>query len=225
MENKTLISVPDLFRKSFDIYKPRIWTMLLLGLTGWLGSVVVMAVFGVASFATLITGRGLFGLHLLTVFFMLIGMLLVIAINAWVQVTLLYYVKEENMKMGVKALLMSVQDKMPSYYWVVFLNAIIVIAGFILFIIPGIIFSVWLSMSQFAFVFEGLKGGKALSRSKELVKGYWWPVLGRLLLLVVLAAIVSSISKLGFLVNSLFTMPYGLVYLYVLYQDLKRIKA
>ena len=207
------------------MYKPRIWTMLLLGLINWAATLVVFTVFGVAGFTTFAVGRNDLSFNLVTGLLFLIGVLLAIIISIWIQVALIYAVKEENVGMGVKNLLMMVRSKMASYYWVVFLHAVIVFVGFILFVIPGIIFSVWFCLSQYALVFEGKKGMQALSRSRQLVKGYWWQVVGRLLLLVLIAMVVSSISKLGFLINSLFTVPFAIIYIYAIYEDLKRVKG
>jgi hypothetical protein len=62
------------------------------------------------------------------------------------------------------------------------LTTLAVIGGFILLIIPGIRFAVWLSQSQFVYVFEGIGGKAALSRSKKYVSDRWWQVFGRLTL-------------------------------------------
>lgn len=225
MDNQKLISISDLFKNSFELYKTRIWTMLLLGLIGWATSIIIFALFGVAGIATLFIGRGITTFNLFTALLFLIGILLVVIINVWIQIALIYAVKEENTKIGLKNLLISVKDKIASYYWIVFLRGIVVLAGLILFVIPGIIFSIWFCLSQYSFVFDGMKGKKALSRSKELVRGYWWPVFGRILLLVIIAVLISSISKIGFLINFLFTMPFGIVYMYVIYEDLKTLKS
>ncbi len=51
--------------------------------------------------------------------------------------------------------------------------------GTILLIIPGIVFSVWFSFSLYVFVLENKKGTEALSASRQLVKGKFWPILWR----------------------------------------------
>jgi hypothetical protein len=66
---------------------------------------------------------------------------------------------------------------------------------------------------------------KALKRSKELVKGYFWEILVRMLVLGVLGGIISMVPVAGKLAAILFVMPFGIVYLYVLYEDVKRVKA
>jgi len=55
---------------------------------------------------------------------------------------------------------------------------LVIIGGFILLIVPGIIIAVLLSFSGTAFMLEDKRGPSALSRSKQLVRGNWWYVLG-----------------------------------------------
>ncbi len=70
-------------------------------------------------------------------------------------------------------------SKILSYLWISILTILAVLGGTILFIIPGIIFSVWFSFAAYVLVVEGKTGVQSLAASKELVKGYFWPVLWR----------------------------------------------
>jgi len=225
MDNKKLLPIPELLKKSFDFYRPRIWTMFLLSLIGLLGTIIVLVVFGVVGFIAFVIGRVEPIFNLSTVLLFLIGILLIIVWNLWIQIALFYVIKEENIGRNIRESLLLVRDKMGSYYWVIFLNSIVVLLGLMLFIIPGIIFAIKLCLSRYTLVFEDLKGAKALSRSKELTRGYFWPVLGRVSLFLMLIMIISSIDHSGYLINAFFTMPFGIIYTYVIYEDLKRVKA
>ena len=55
--------------------------------------------------------------------------------------------------------------------WTWFLQTLAIMGGFILFIIPGIIFAFWFSLSSHVVVIEGKSGFAALGRSKQLMKG------------------------------------------------------
>ncbi|MCX6781878.1 MAG: hypothetical protein NTW66_02065 [Candidatus Magasanikbacteria bacterium] len=57
---------------------------------------------------------------------------------------------------------------------------LIVVGGTILFIIPGIIFSIWFSFTFYTILFEEKRGANALKASKELVVGRWWAIFWRL---------------------------------------------
>jgi len=87
------------------------------------------------------------------------------------------------------------RDTVP-YLWVSFLVGIIVVLGTLLFIIPGIIFTVWFVLSNLVFVIEGTRGYKALQRSRELIEGRFWPVVWRLAVpnLMILAIVIIIIG-------------------------------
>jgi hypothetical protein len=67
-----------------------------------------------------------------------------------------------------------------SLVWIGILSALIFIGGFMLFIIPGIIVAVYMSLSQMVLVNEGVTGFSSLMRSHDLIKGNWWSVFVRL---------------------------------------------
>lgn len=60
------------------------------------------------------------------------------------------------------------------------LVGIAVIGGTLLFIIPGIIFTIWFCFSTYVVLFDGQKWVAALKASKSLVVGRWWSILIRI---------------------------------------------
>ncbi len=95
------------------------------------------------------------------------------------------------------------------------------LGGFILLIIPGIIFSTWFSFSNFIFVDKGLGVKASMGKSRELVKGRFWAVLGRLLVFGLfsgLAGFIVSVIPFGIgqtlvtLAGALFMLPSFLLY-------------
>lgn len=71
--------------------------------------------------------------------------------------------------------------KLGSYALVVGLFYLVLLTGMLAFIVPGIIFSFWFMFSMFANILDNKKGYQALLFSKNLVKGRFWNVLGKLL--------------------------------------------
>jgi hypothetical protein len=71
------------------------------------------------------------------------------------------------------------------------LFALAVVGGFILLVIPGLIFIVMLSVSIPALIVEDRRGSDALGRSWNLVKGNFWHVVG---VIVVAGLITGAIS-------------------------------
>lgn len=112
------------------------------------------------------------------------------------------------------------------------LYGLIVAVGFILLIIPGIIFAVFLSMAVPAFIVERRSASDSLSRSWNLVSGSWWHALGTILVAGILAGIVNGIitaiggdSFFGIWITSaiaqIITAPFVALVGIVLYVDLR----
>lgn len=89
-------------------------------------------------------------------------------------------------------------------YWpfllLVLILDLIYLLGFILLIIPGMLAIVWLAFARFIAMDSNLGIKRVLIRSKEMTKGFYWKILGRLLVFGVFAFSVQLLS--GFL-------PYG----------------
>ena len=134
--------------------------------------------------------------------------------------------------------------RLHSILWVTFLGGLLAVLGLILFIIPGIYLYVAFAVAVPVLLTEGVRGRKALGRSRRLVKGRWWGtfavvILGSILVGIVeaaavgLAAVVTTLDTadptLGsFLVNttatvvaSLIATPFAAAFITVLYFDLR----
>jgi len=96
----------------------------------------------------------------------------------------------------------------PSRLWpylcATVLASLAISVGTFLFIIPGLVFSVWFAFVAYVVVIEGIRGLSALSRSKKLVAGRWWAVCWRLVtpifcytLLYIAAFLVAAIILYG----------------------------
>jgi hypothetical protein len=136
------------------------------------------------------------------------------------------------------------------YLAVSILTGILVLLWSFLFIIPGLIFGIFYSFALYVFIFEDFQGLAAIKRSKELVGGYWWPVFWRLsfgtaivffasfilglifgfVLLIVgeesaMASILSNVfDLLNFVFSFFFTSVVSIIFPYLIYKDLARIK-
>jgi len=110
-------------------------------------------------------------------------------------------------------------------YWkFLLLSIVLAIAyglGFILLIVPGLLFIVWFAFSRFIMIEKGLGIKGALTKSKGMVKGIYWKVLGRLIifgLFVVLVEVILSVIPYGIgavvtsLCGALFMLPMYLLY-------------
>jgi hypothetical protein len=121
------------------------------------------------------------------------------------------------------------------------LTGLLVLLWALLLIIPGIIFAFIYSFAIYALFFEDKRGMAAISRSKEIIKGYFWPVVGRLfflglatwLLMLILAAPLAGMPEnslvaqaWNFIVQIISWLigPIALIYTYSIYTDLIKVK-
>lgn len=133
-------------------------------------------------------------------------------------------------------------DAKPVFWQYALLSVLVSLAmfvGFILLVIPGIIFFVWFAFSYFVLIEEHIGGIDAMKRSKALVSGKWWAVFGRLVALVFAGLLVGMISgfifgmllgdtAIGEIAVAVFSLvlnavlaPISVAYLYLMYRELK----
>lgn len=240
-----LITISELLSQTLRIYKKRarvLW--LLLAIPG-----------GLAVFGSVISEINPLLPQALS---MVLGVLVLpLSLAAflgglWAGLSLVFAIKDE---IGFKEALSRAWHKLLAYLWLSILSFLVIAGGTFLFVIPGIIFGIWFAFAAYVLVSEDLKGREALLKSKAYVQGYWWPVLGRFLLIgLLLAALVSLFNGIVFigifglrlivgsqpLVSQILTMfitaliqffstvllaPISAIYSFLLYQDIKTKKA
>ncbi|MFA6513990.1 MAG: hypothetical protein WCT50_01700 [Patescibacteria group bacterium] len=152
-----------------------------------------------------------------------------------------YLLVKHNYIGEVKEIFQETKALFWPYFWLSILTIILIILWMLLLIIPGLIFSIFYSFAVYAFFFEGKRGMEAIRRSRALVKGYFWPVLGRLSLLGFIIWIFATVisaplfampeESIGYAVwNAVVQIinfligPIALLFSYNIYSDLVKIK-
>lgn len=133
------------------------------------------------------------------------------------------------------------------YLFVLMLVVIVFLGGSVLFIIPGIVVAIYLKFAIFTYLFEDKRGMDALVTSAWYVKGSWWAIVWRQILLaavLILAGLVfivvvglivltvnfdpqssPAIFNILFLLFAfMFLIPYAITYVYLIYKDAKSLK-
>jgi hypothetical protein len=226
-----LISPFDLLKQSWDIFIKRYAVFF--------GIILIPALYLVAGKILSFAFINILKVNNNEIGFVLVSDFLVVLLFLlffWSQVSLLYAIV--NQKAGVNESYKKGKNLLWAYIVLSLFNSMIVFGGFVVFLIPGIIFSVWLSLAVFVFMEENEKQEKAILKSYEYVRGHWWPILGRILFIVfVLMAIQWIISLILTLfgvqvetskelseVISFFFYPLTLIYYFIMYKDIKTIK-
>lgn len=240
---QTISSLPGataIFGQAWAIYKQRLGTFL---------GVMVIPILIMIALVAVLAGGGFLGVSLLSSKFAAggIGLLIVLAIafflvgfisQAWGQTALLYAIKDSQEGIGVVEAYRRGWHKILSYWWVSLLAGFITMGGFLLFVVPGIIFAVWFSLAVFILIAEDLKGMNALLKSREYVKGKWGGVFWRFFFIGGLSFIIALIPILIFdllkipfgqeisrFVIGLFLSPLIMTYDFLVYSNLKVLKG
>ena len=139
--------------------------------------------------------------------------------------------------------------RFASFLWISILGGIAILGGLYLFLVPGILLSVWLSFPAYALVSEGKTGIAALVASWQTVRGHWISVAWRFIafglviaaagmLLGMLAGWGASISfahpditpetvasLFEILFFNMIALPLGIIFSWRLWQNLRQVSA
>jgi len=213
-------SLEELFRDSWELFKGRFVTLISL----YLLSVVFLFIF-------LIVFIGI-GYLLSTVFpenknvmiagGVLIGMIPGFMAMFWAIAAFTGAVVDETL--SVKDALGKGWQRAGSFMWLSSLLGFLITGGFLFLIIPGVIFLVWFIFAQFIIFVEDDRGMNAILKSKEYVRGRWFEVFLRLLVIWLVAGGLGMVPIIGPILSLLF-FPFTMIFIYLVYQDLRVLKG
>ena len=92
-----------------------------------------------------------------------------------------------------RASLRFARSRLGSLIWLSFLLVVLLAPAFLACLVPGIYLWVAWSVATPALLLEDRRGWGALKRSRELVKGRWWPTVAVLILVAILTGIVQGV--------------------------------
>jgi hypothetical protein len=122
------------------------------------------------------------------------------------------------------------------YLWVVILGMVIMIGGLFLLVVPALIFTVWFTLAAYVFVVEGDRGLGAMLKSKEYIRGYFWQLAWRFVVLILVGLIVSIVAGVlgsaggqsGAIASSfifeILLAPYLVIYELGIYDNLRQLR-
>ena len=85
------------------------------------------------------------------------------------------------------------RSRLASLLWLSFLTAVCVIPALLLCLAPGIYLWIAWTVAAPVLLLEDVRGWKAMKRSRQLVKGRFWPTLAVVLLVAILTGIVQAV--------------------------------
>ncbi len=220
-------SSSQLFKDAFALVKAN-WT-LFIGIALWPMIITYLAVLFEPAQNTGVVNMTEWAVY---------GVLMVLVMISSVLMSAALILAVNNPAMGVKEAYKAAMKFFWSYIGLSILMSLIILIGFLLLIIPGIILSVWFAFASYVLVLENAGVVDSLRRSREYVRGRWWGVFGRLILMSLVAFAVSVIAAMLFSVIpmeaisrllesavSLLLVPFLMAYVYLMYQDAKGVAA
>ena len=215
--HRELTDIGALFKESWEIFQRRFATLIGLFL-------LCMAAFSIP--AGTAVGLGLLaGMAIGEVAILVMGAVgMVASIYLGFRCLAAFLLAVADERLCLKDALTDAQGLVAPLLWVGFLTSFVIIGGFMLFGIPGIIFTVWFCFSQFVVVREDLRGMDALLKSREYVRGQWFNVALRLLLVWAASLLVGAIPMAGPILGIVF-LPYVMIFQYLIYRDLREMKG
>ena len=228
---KSLPSIGRLISDSFNLYKSSWKLFVWLVLLPILATIAVVALIGVIIATILAVSGGQVTPARIPLLIPpgLVAIVALAIINAMGKIAL---VKAIDLKGQTKArdMIKFAWPLVGKYIILQLMVGIVVLVGFVLLVVPGVLFMIWYLFSSIILVVEGLKGREAMKQSKAYIKGKFWGVLGRLVFMIaaigLLSGIVSAIDNQAViivfqLVSTLIIAPIATMYLYHLYQGAK----
>ncbi len=215
-----LVGINELFARTWEIYKNRIGTLIALYLLAVISLIVPLGLFLCVGYllslgmpeskTALLAGGGVAGgiVGCVAMFWGLGALICAVA----------------DAELGVREALEKGWERFLAFSWLYFLSGFIVIGGYLLFFIPGVIFSVWFVFAQFVVAGGQARGMDALFASREYVRGYWFDVFARLIIIWLFSVVIGWVPIVG-AVLSLLAIPFTLIYTWLVYEGLREIKG
>lgn len=230
----TLAPAGQILKQSFDIFKQRYVTLIgILAVPTVIGMLPALFV-GPKPHAPTFTLSSNMGI------FIFVWVIATVIAYLWSACAVLVNLKNTSQDIGFSQSYTEGKKYILSFLGVSLLVGLATLGGFILLIIPGIIFTVWFSQSQYILFDQNISGTEALKASKQLVQGRFGSVIWRwffivlvLLIVTMVANFIAGIISMGnptiavILSNlvSLIVSPVAVIYGFELYRALKNTKT
>jgi len=234
--------IGDLFSDSWALYKKTVLSYLkvlgvglLLIFTGTLILVLLLLPLFITSGGSvdhLLAHATWFQYFLIFLVFFSFVLYLLILIAYLLMMPIMYLLILTNTKKeSIKSLINRSKPYIIPYFMTNLLLSFFVVGGFAVFVIPGLILSLFFIFTLTIIVLENKTGRAALLRSYQLVKAYFWQILLRVIIIEAGVIIVSNIlnniakevSSVAIISRlfSLFVEWFVVIYLFLLYKQIR----
>jgi len=228
----------ELLKQAWRIYKNK-WKALM-------GIILVPALIAVLSALPIIIFSAIMGftattksnhsfppiILVLGVVYIAIFGLLIVALQVWSQVSLLVAIRDRVEKIGTEEAYSRSKKFILKNFLLGIVVFLIIAIGYILFVIPGVIFGIWVGFAYCVLVTEDTGVMESIKRSKEYTSGRLTEIFYRTFLLSIFTIVVSVVLSiipvvniLSGIVNVFIFGPLSLIFTFLIYESLKNLKG
>lgn len=160
----------------------------------------------------------------------LIAILVMLFITAWAGTVQNVFYRDvvDGKTMDLGTALKEGFHRLWGFVWTGFLTALVVGAGLLLFVIPGIIWGLRYFFAAFIYLSEGVSGVAALKRSRELTRGVSWTLLARVYVVMIVALLMGLLQLLPivgpFVIAPFLTTPLLALLSWYLFREFQKAK-
>lgn len=115
------------------------------------------------------------------IFALAILVLIFVSVHMWLTLAIIHIVADRSGSMSLLNALKKAWQKLFSVGWLLTISVFILIAGFALFVVPGVLWSLVVVFALFVSLDEDKRGFAALLGGKQYLKGHWLSVVFRAL--------------------------------------------
>ncbi|MEW6040831.1 MAG: carboxypeptidase-like regulatory domain-containing protein [Elusimicrobiota bacterium] len=209
----------SLIKKTWELFKKRILTLVLLILVGFILAAIG---FGIFFGLGLLVSGGISGGGVITFISVLLAVTAAAIVISLLYLAFLIAIVDTNI--GVKEAFLKAKKRVWPFIWLLCLLGLIIVGGMFLFIIPGILFALWFYLWPFVFITEDLRGMNAILKSRHYVKGKVIAVFWRIFLLGIISVIFGIIPLVGPIIN-IFAGIFITIFSYIIFEELRVMKS
>jgi hypothetical protein len=161
-------------RQSRIVLKKRWPTLLRIQAIGLISLILAGGIVSTLMFQLFLLGlwqSSMVGIFSLTI--LVLALIIIIVCQSWQLLALIYAIKDRQEEIGAIEAYQRSWKKIIPYCWTSILLTFIIIGGFSLLVIPGIIFLYWFMLAIYVCAAEDLGGINALLKSRAYLRGHW----------------------------------------------------
>lgn len=227
----------ELLKQSWQVYKNR-WKTIVGTILVPIGITILLIIPLIIFFMTIGFGSAAKSNNPFTpimgiaVIYIIIFVILMILFQLWAQVSLLVAIRDRTEKVGTKAAYGKSKIFILRYFLLGIALCFVIAFGYILFVIPGIIFGIWFGLSYYVLVTENTGVIASMKKSKEYVSGKLVDIFYRNLLFglfyiaaYIIFSIIPVVNLFSRLLDAFILAPLSLIFMFLIYENLKNLKG